>query len=119
VRSRFAGIMPVTLLQAPRQPPQSRLSHQRPHTQAFLLHMQERGKKISEGKGVRPQVSWPMALRAVRGWLEPWIMRHRAIGMAGLNYPHLLRCSSFSDGLNEDTPLLSLVQLDPKSTNYR
>ena len=23
---------------------------------------------------MRPQVSWPMALRAVRGWLEPWIM---------------------------------------------
>ncbi len=39
--------------------------------------------------------------------------------MAGLNYPHLLRCSSFSDGLNEDTPLLSIVQLDPLSTNYR
>jgi hypothetical protein len=35
------------------------------------------GKKISEGKGVRPQVSWPMALRAVRGWLEPWIMLRR------------------------------------------
>src|SRR5207245_9153813 len=32
---------------------------------------------------------------------------------------HLLRCSSFSDGLNEDTPLLSIVQLDPQSTNYR
>jgi len=21
---------------------------------------------------MRPQVSWPVALRAVRGWLEPW-----------------------------------------------
>lgn len=35
------------------------------------------GKKISTGKGRRPQVSWPMALRAVRGWLEPWIMLRR------------------------------------------
>ncbi len=38
---------------------------------------QERGKKIGAGKGVRPQVSWPAALRAVRGWLEPWIMLRR------------------------------------------
>jgi hypothetical protein len=35
------------------------------------------GKKISAGKGRRPQVSWPMALRAVRAWLEPWIMLRR------------------------------------------
>ena len=35
------------------------------------------GKKISEEKGVRPQLSWPVALRAVRGWLEPWIMLRR------------------------------------------
>ncbi|MFL5706017.1 MAG: hypothetical protein ACJ8AG_24800, partial [Ktedonobacteraceae bacterium] len=25
----------------------------------------------------KPQVSWPGALRAVRGWLEPWIMLRR------------------------------------------
>ena len=42
-----------------------------------------------------------------------------ATGTAGLNCPHLLRCSSCSDGLNEDMPLLSIVQLDPKSTKYR
>jgi len=24
-----------------------------------------------------PQVSWPGALRAVRGWLDPWIMLRR------------------------------------------
>ena len=35
------------------------------------------GEKISEGKGMRPQMSWPRALRAVRGWLEPWIMLRR------------------------------------------
>jgi len=37
----------------------------------------ERGKKISEETGERPHVSWPLALRAVRGWLEPWIMLRR------------------------------------------
>ena len=40
----------------------------------------ERGKKIGkvcEEKGVRPHISWPMALRAVRTWLEPWIMLRR------------------------------------------
>jgi hypothetical protein len=26
---------------------------------------------------MRPQVSWLMALRAVRAWLEPWIMLQR------------------------------------------
>jgi len=36
-----------------------------------------------------------------------------ATGTAGRNSPHLLRCSSFSDGLNEDMPLLSIVLLDP------
>ena len=34
-------------------------------------------KKICERKGARPRVSWPMALRAVRAWLEPWIMLRR------------------------------------------
>jgi SRSO17 transposase len=37
----------------------------------------ETRKKIREGNEVRPQISWPMALRAVRGWLEPWIMLRR------------------------------------------
>jgi|SRR5581483_12388011 len=34
-------------------------------------------KKISEENDKRPRVSWPLALRAVRGWLEPWIMLRR------------------------------------------
>jgi hypothetical protein len=29
-----------------------------------------------EGKG-RHRASWPEALRAVRGWLEPWVMLWR------------------------------------------
>src|SRR5215213_9834222 len=30
------------------------------------------------GRGERrPKVSWPETLRAVRGWLEPWIMLRR------------------------------------------
>lgn len=77
VRSRFAGITPVTPKLSPRKPPQSRLSHLHPPKQAFPLLQRERGEKISEGKGIRPQVSWPIALRAVRGWLEPWIMLRR------------------------------------------
>jgi hypothetical protein len=32
---------------------------------------------VAEEKGERPRVSWPLALRAVRGWLEPWIMLRR------------------------------------------
>ncbi len=35
------------------------------------------GGKIGEGKGTRPQVFWPVALRAVRSWLKPWIMLRR------------------------------------------
>ena len=34
-------------------------------------------EKISEETRERPHVSWPVALRAVRGWLEPWIMLRR------------------------------------------
>jgi hypothetical protein len=30
-----------------------------------------------EGRKRRPGASWPEALRAVRGWLEPWIMLRR------------------------------------------
>ncbi|GHO61689.1 hypothetical protein KSC_005810 [Ktedonobacter sp. SOSP1-52] len=35
------------------------------------------GKKITTAHERRPQVSWPAALRVVRGWLEPWIMLRR------------------------------------------
>jgi len=34
-------------------------------------------KKISENKGMRPRVSWPVALRMVRAWLEPWVLLWR------------------------------------------
>ena len=47
------------------------------YPQAFLLMQWERGKKISAETRARPPVSWPVALRAVRGWLEPWIMLRR------------------------------------------
>src|SRR5690348_10136917 len=66
--SRFVGITPPT---AP-------LREARNHGKGliwkvllrrrFQLMKQERGKKIREEKGVRPQISWPMALRAVRAW---------------------------------------------------
>jgi hypothetical protein len=34
-------------------------------------------KKSSTEPRCRPQVSWPVALRQVRAWLEPWIMLGR------------------------------------------
>jgi len=34
-------------------------------------------KKISASPVCRPRVSWPVALRQVRSWLEPWIMLWR------------------------------------------
>jgi hypothetical protein len=34
-------------------------------------------KKKSAEAVERPQVCWPEALRAVRGWLEPWILLRR------------------------------------------
>jgi hypothetical protein len=35
------------------------------------------GKKISENTGMRPRLSWPVALRMVRAWLEPWVLLWR------------------------------------------
>src|SRR6266849_469593 len=66
--------MPLTLLPARRKRRKRHRSQELPSTAAFLLRQREPGKKISEEKGERPRVSWPVALRAVRGWLEPWIM---------------------------------------------
>ena len=69
--------MPLTLLLARRKRRKRHRSQKLPSTSAFLLMQREPGKKISEKKGERPRVSWPLALRAVRGWLEPWIMLRR------------------------------------------
>ena len=69
--------MPLTLLPARRKRRKRYRSQKLPPTSAFLLMQREPGKKISEEKGQRPRVSWPLALRAVRGWLEPWIMLRR------------------------------------------
>ena len=69
--------MPLTLLPVRRQRRKRYRSQKFPSTAAFLLMQREPGKKISEEKGERPRVSWPLALRAVRGWLEPWIMLRR------------------------------------------
>jgi hypothetical protein len=35
------------------------------------------GKINSTAQRLRPLRSWPVALRAVRAWLEPWIMLWR------------------------------------------
>nr|WP_201367002.1 hypothetical protein [Dictyobacter formicarum] len=41
------------------------------------LKSQESRKKNEPETGERLQVSWPKALRAVRGWLEPWVLLQR------------------------------------------
>src|SRR6266481_3970408 len=43
----------------------------------FLSRLGEPGKKMSGQTLVRPQLSWPKALREVRAWLEPWILLQR------------------------------------------
>ncbi len=72
------------------------------------------GKKNQRGK--RSSTAGVLADGVAGGTRMVGALDHgsRATGTAGLNCPHLLRCSSFSDGLNEDTPLLSIVQLDPR-----
>jgi len=76
-RSAFAGITPAISLPTREKSRPGRLSQKLVARQAFLPMQKEPEKKISEGKRVRPQVSWPRALRAVRAWLEPWIMLRR------------------------------------------
>ena len=68
--------MLVTWLRAQRTGQEKHLNLQEPHTWMVLLRREERGKKSSEEQATRPQISWPVALRAVRGWL-PWIMLRR------------------------------------------
>ena len=75
--SPFAGITSVIPLPVRRQRLPSHLREQFSQRQTVLLSRQGLGKKISEEKHRRLQVSWPMALRAVRAWLEPWIMLRR------------------------------------------
>jgi hypothetical protein len=43
--------------------------------QKYLRKTKPRKKK--EAEPIRPQVSWPKALRAVRAWLEPWVLLQR------------------------------------------
>jgi len=57
--------------------PEKHLSRQLLKSQRFLSMWQQRGKKLSKETGSRPSLCWPVALRAVRGWLEPWIMLRR------------------------------------------
>jgi hypothetical protein len=109
--SRFAGIMPHTQPRTQRKKLESHLSHKFPCRAVFRLKPREQGKKISERKGMRPQVSWPMALRAVRGWLEPWIMLRRYWnGWSPLPPPPALQL--LLTWLERDSLKLSTTQLD-------
>jgi hypothetical protein len=46
-------------------------------THRVLSMCQQRGKNVRTETGSRPPLSWPVVLRAVRGWVEPWIMLRR------------------------------------------
>jgi hypothetical protein len=117
--SHLAAIMPVMPRRSRCKRPESHLSRKCLPSKAFLPQRQERGKKSSEEKEMRPQLSWPRARRSVRGWLEPWIMLRRYWhGWSQQPLP-ASRCNSCFVGLNADTPSHSAVQLDPSSTNYR
>ena len=73
----FAGITSIIPLPLRRElHPRSRSQRPSPR-ETSLLRARAGGKKSSTEKNKRPHVSWPRALRAVRAWLEPWIMLRR------------------------------------------
>ena len=85
---------------------------------SVLAEAEGTGKKISEGKGIRPQVSWPAARRSARGWLEPWIMLRRYwSGWSPLPPPSAVQL--LLSWLSAGMPSVSTVLLDPQSTKYR
>ena len=92
--SHFAGIMPLTQRLAPPKRLQSRLSQKLLSKPVLLLMQRERGKKISEGKSIRPQVG--------------------AIGAAGHRCPHLLPYNCSFIGLSSGMLSLSTALLDTR-----
>lgn len=75
--SPFAGITSVNSKRVREKRFPSRLRQPRSQRLVVLRQALGRGKKISAATIRRLQVSWPRALRAVRAWLEPWIMLRR------------------------------------------
>lgn len=52
-------------------------SRHRQQRQAPQEQQSQQNKKKSTEQLTRPQVCWPQALPAVRGWLEPWVLLQR------------------------------------------
>ncbi len=75
--SPFAGITSVIPFPLRRELYPSSRSRRSAPIQASLPRAGTWGEKIRTGTSRRPQVSRPRALRAVRAWLEPWIMLRR------------------------------------------
>jgi DDE superfamily endonuclease len=73
---------------APVQPPPSA----KPELEELPGEQRDEGKKEPEASG-RPLVSWPKALRAVRAWLEPWVLLRR-FWQAWSPQPHPSRSSN-------------------------
>src|SRR2546430_13723312 len=59
----------------------------------FLSRLGEPGKKMSGQTLVRPQLSWPKALREVRAWLEPIRIKLRVIRAASPS--HLAKAGQY------------------------
>ena len=74
--SPSVGFMPLTPLQARRNRHWSLLIRQMFRLPTLLSRREQRKKSSGETR-VRPLISWPVALRAVCGWLEPYIMLRR------------------------------------------
>jgi hypothetical protein len=62
-----------------------------------------RGKKEAEAS-LRPHISWPKALRAVRAWLEPWVLLRR-FWQAWSRQPPPLPLQQCLDRLSHGCPL--------------
>jgi len=52
-------------------------SRSRAEQVSLILNAELIAKVATTGSSERPQVCWPQALRAVRGWLEPWMLLQR------------------------------------------
>src|SRR6266487_4858650 len=79
VPSLSAGIIRLTLLRQSyrRLPWSSRPRFRLSKSKKWPRQRKEAGEKKEPEAPERPQVSWPQALRAVRAWLEPWVLLRR------------------------------------------
>ena len=82
----------------------------------YLRKIKPRKKKEAEVP-IRPQVSWPKALRAVRAWLEPWVLLQR-FWQAWSTHPPAPQLQTLVDCLGRGQALfLSGTDLDSFAQN--